>query len=125
MRCTPSLLTLLLAAPISAQLPGYTPAAATTEQALEASVIERPAPATADTISRTLSHEPHMAGSPAQARTRDYVIARMKSYGLETSVRSYDVYMPYPTSVHVWRTSPDQMELPLAEGPVAGDSTSS
>ena len=125
MRCTPSLLTLLFAVPVSAQLPGYTPADATTERALESSVIGRPAPATADTISRTLSHEPHMAGSPAQARTRDYVIARLKSYGLETSVRSYDVYMPYPTSVHVWRTSPDQMELPLAEGPVAGDSTSS
>lgn len=104
---------------------GYTSTNATAERALETHVITLPSPATADTISRTLSHEPHMAGSPAQARTRDYVIARMKQYGLETSVRGYDVYMPYPTSVHVWRVSPDPTELSLVEGPVAGDSTSS
>jgi N-acetylated-alpha-linked acidic dipeptidase len=108
-----------------AQMPGYTPSGATAEQTLEQSVIPRPNPAVADTISRTLSHEPHMAGSPQQAATRDYVITRMKSYGLETSVRSYDVYMPYPKAVHVWRTSPDPVELPLVEGPIPGDSTSS
>jgi len=123
MRCTLSLL--VLAAPLGAQMTGYTSANATAERTLEASVIARPAPATADTISRTLSHEPHMAGSQAQARTRDYVLARMKQYGLETAFRSYDVYMPYPKSVRVWRTAPDTTELALAEGPVAGDSTSS
>jgi N-acetylated-alpha-linked acidic dipeptidase len=127
MRCThKSVALLLLAAPIGAQqMPGYTPADASAERALEASVIPRPNPAVADTISRTLSHEPHMAGSPQQAATRDYVIARLKSYGLETAVRSYDVYMPYPRSVHVWRTEPDPVELQLAEGPIPGDSTSS
>src|SRR5579862_7444189 len=124
MRRTPSLL-LFLAVPAGAQITGYTSANATAERALETHVITLPSPATADTLSRTLSHEPHMAGSPAQARTRDYVLARMKSYGLETSFRSYDVYMPYPKSVHVWRVSPDTTELRLEEGPVAGDSTSS
>jgi len=129
MRCTRNLLTpgllLLVAMPLSAQMTGYTGANASAERELETHVITLPSPATADTISRTLSHEPHMAGSQAQARTRDYVIARMKSYGLETSVRSYDVYMPYPKSVHVWRVAPDNTELKLEEGPVAGDSTSS
>src|SRR5215469_977521 len=122
MRCTLSLM--LVAAPLAAQLPGYTTANGNAERALEAHVITLPSPATADTVSRTLSHEPHMAGSPAQAHTRDYVIERLKQYGLETSVRSYDVYMPYPKSVHVWRVSPDPTELHLEEGPVAGDSTS-
>jgi N-acetylated-alpha-linked acidic dipeptidase len=123
MRCTLSLL--FVAVPLAAQMPGYTPGDATAERAIEASAIARPDPAVADTISRTLSYEPHMAGSPQQAKTRDYVIARLKQYGLETAVRAYDVYMPYPRSVHVWRVSPDPMELSMVEGPVPGDSTSS
>src|SRR3954454_6025829 len=32
--------------------------------------------------------------------------------------------MPHPTNIRVWRASPDPRELNLAEGPVAGDSTS-
>ncbi len=117
---------LMLAASVArAQMPGYTPSDAAAEQRLETRAIAEPNPAIADTISRTLSRVPHMAGSPEQAKTRDYVIERLKQYGIEASVRAYDVYMPYPKSVHVWRTSPDSMELPLVEGPVPGDSTSS
>jgi N-acetylated-alpha-linked acidic dipeptidase len=48
----------------------------------------------------------------------------MRSWGLETSVRAYDVWMPHPISVRVWRVAPDARELALTEGPVPGDSTS-
>ena len=109
-------------------LVGYTAAEAATESALEARVIARPEPAAADTMSRALSREPHMAGTPAQARTRDYVLGLMRKWGLATEVRSYDVYMPQPTSIRVWRlgttAATDSEELPLVEGPVAGDTTS-
>ena len=54
-----------------------------------------------------------MAGTPAQARTRDYVINQMKSWGLETEVRSYSVWMPHPLSTRVWRIAPDPIELNL------------
>jgi len=52
------------------------------------------------------------------------VIQQMRAMGLETEVRTYDAFMPYPTSVRVWRTSPTEKELSLAEPPVPGDSTS-
>ncbi|GAC1408974.1 MAG: transferrin receptor-like dimerization domain-containing protein [Gemmatimonadaceae bacterium] len=65
-----------------------------------------------------------MAGTPAQTRTRDYVINQMKSWGLETEVRSYIVWMPHPLSTRVWRTVPDSVELDLAEGPIPEDTTS-
>jgi N-acetylated-alpha-linked acidic dipeptidase len=65
-----------------------------------------------------------MAGTPAQARTRDYVIAQMKSWGLETQVRAYRVWMPHPVSTRAWRTAPDPLELKLSEGPIAEDTTS-
>jgi len=66
-----------------------------------------------------------MAGTPAQARTRDYVINQMKSWGLETEVRSYSVWMPHPISTRVWRIAPNPVELDLKEGVIPEDTTSS
>ena len=109
-------------------LTGYTAADATAESAVENRVIAQPDTASADSMSRALSREPHMAGTPAQARTRDYVVGLLRRWGLTTEVRAYDVYMPQPVSEHVWRlgaSAADSEELSLAEGPVAGDSTSS
>lgn len=116
---------ILGAAGLQAQaLPGYTANAAERERNSEADVLNRPKPAAADAHSRFLSMQPHMSGTPAQARTRDYVISQMKSWGLETEVRSYKVWMPHPTSTRVWRIAPDPIELKLEEGPIAEDTTS-
>lgn len=116
---------LLASIPVGAQtLPGYSASASQQERALEADVIARPAASTAAAHSKFLSMQPHMAGTPAQERTRDYVIAQMKSFGLETEVRAYRVWMPHPISARVWRLSPHPVELKLEEGPIAEDSTS-
>jgi len=104
--------------------PGYSTTAAVAERALEAEAIARPDASVARTLSQHLSAETHVAGSPAQERTRDYVIQQMRAMGLETEVRGYQVFMPYPTSVHVWRMSPNEQELPLTEPPVSGDPAS-
>lgn len=106
-------------------MPGYNAASAAAQRGIESEAVAVPSPTNAAEHARALSREPHMAGTPAQARTRDYVIERMRAWGLETEVRAYDVWMPHPTSVHVWRVAPDARELTLAEGPVPGDSTSS
>ena len=91
---------------------------------LEAQAIARPDPARSRAHSKALSIEAHVAGTPAQARTRDYVIAQMKAMGLETEVRRYDVFIPHATAVQLWRTSPRPKSLSLAEPPVAGDPAS-
>jgi N-acetylated-alpha-linked acidic dipeptidase len=120
----------LAAAPLAAQqtspgaMPGYTPAAAAAERTLEAQAIARPDAGRARAHSRTLSAEVHVAGTPAQARTRDYVIAQMRAMGLETEVRRYDVFMPHPTSVQLWRVAPRPQALRLTEPAVAGDPSS-
>ncbi|HEX3533813.1 MAG TPA: M20/M25/M40 family metallo-hydrolase [Gemmatimonadaceae bacterium] len=122
-----ALITMLaLALPLQAQtIPGYSPKAAAVERAAEADAIARPAPSSASAHSRFLSLQPHMAGTPAQARTRDYVIRQMKSWGLETEVRTYSVWMPHPISTRVWRVSPNPLELDLKEGIIPEDTTSS
>jgi N-acetylated-alpha-linked acidic dipeptidase len=119
-----------LTSPLAAQqgssstVPGYTPAGTAAERRLEAQAIARPDAARARAHSKALSAETHVAGTAAQARTRDYVIAQMRAMGLETEVRQYDVFMPHPTSVQLWRVSPRPRALPLAEPAVAGDPTS-
>jgi N-acetylated-alpha-linked acidic dipeptidase len=119
-------LSFALASSLAAQqVPGYTAANASRERALEQDAILRPSPTSAEAHSKTLSRETHVAGTPAQARTRDYVIDQMKQWGLETEVRTYDVWMPIPTAVHVWRVDGRTKALPLAEPPVKGDPTSS
>ncbi|MEO7455398.1 MAG: M20/M25/M40 family metallo-hydrolase [Gemmatimonadaceae bacterium] len=105
-------------------MPGYAPASASAERQLEGQAIARPDAARARMLSKALSIETHVAGTPAQARTRDYVIAQMKAMGIETEVRQYDVFIPHPTAVQVWRVSPRPKALSLAEPPVAGDPTS-
>lgn len=116
---------LVFALPLRAQTtPGYSPQSAAAEHAAEADVITRPSPTSASAHSKFLSLQPHMAGTPAQARTRDYVVSQMKSWGLETEVRSYSIWMPHPVSTRVWRIAPDPIELNLQEGPIPEDTTS-
>jgi N-acetylated-alpha-linked acidic dipeptidase len=118
-------ITLVFALPLRAQTtPGYSPQSAAAEHTAEADVIGRPSPSIASAHSKFLSFQPHMAGTPAQARTRDYVVSQMKSWGLETEVRSYSVWMPHPLSTRVWRIVPDPIELNLREGPIPEDTTS-
>ncbi|MDP9205418.1 MAG: M20/M25/M40 family metallo-hydrolase [Gemmatimonadota bacterium] len=115
----------VLAAPARAQTtPGYSTQSAANERATEADAITRPSASSASAHSKFLSLQPHMAGTPAQARTRDYVIDKMKSWGLETEVREYRVWMPHPQSTHVWRITPDPIELNLQEGRIPEDTTS-
>jgi N-acetylated-alpha-linked acidic dipeptidase len=116
----------LRAARISAQedaLPGYSPEHARAERAAEAAAIVRPHPDTARALSRALSAETHVAGSLAGARVRDLVVERLRMLGLPTERRRYDVFMPYATSVRLWRIAPSPRELELPEPPVPGDST--
>ncbi|MES2357768.1 MAG: M28 family metallopeptidase [Gemmatimonadota bacterium] len=103
---------------------GFTSANAQHQRELEAKAATLASPANADSLSRELSKEPHMAGTPAQARTRDIFARELRKYGIDPEVRTYSIYMPHPTSVHLYRVSPDAAELSLSEGPIAEDTTS-
>ena len=109
---------------IAQALPGYATANAAAQGAAEAAAIARPDPARASVLSKALSDGPHVAGTPGQAKTRDYVIAQMKAMGLQTEVRAYDIWMPHPTEVKVWRMGAKPKLLDLHEGPLAADATS-
>ncbi len=107
-----------------APLAGFTASASIAQRELERRAITVPSPDSARRIARALSIEPHIAGTPAQERTRDYVNAELRNLGLRVETRSYRVYLPHATAVRVARVSPDPMELAVNEPAIAGDSVS-
>ena len=94
------------------------------QRELERRAIAVPSPDSARRIARALSSEPHIAGTPAQERTRDYVNGELRKLGLRIETRSYRVYLPHATAVQVWRTSPDATALPVNEPALPGDPVS-
>jgi len=102
-------------------LTGYSPASSVDQRRVEEMAMGGPQQARAREHSRQLSKEPHVAGTPAQTRTRDYVIAAMKDMGIETEMRGYEVWLPHATSVRVWRMGRDTTELNLVEPAIASD----
>ena len=118
---------LLVGAPLAAQQIGFAPAAVAREDSVERALIAVPDTQSARIWTKDLSRAPHLAGTPAQAVTRDYVLGLMKSWGLDTWTATYDVFLPQPDTSALWLvTEPGAtaQALTLAEPPVAGDSTS-
>jgi N-acetylated-alpha-linked acidic dipeptidase len=115
---------LTAAAPLGAQqLTGYTPQRAAAQRAAEQAAIARPDSARVGALARALADRPHIAGTAAQARTRDLVLEALKAAGIPTEVREYRVWLPHTVEYGVWRISPDPKELDLREGRVAEDPT--
>jgi N-acetylated-alpha-linked acidic dipeptidase len=118
-------LSLLVAIPAQAQVPltGFSPAAAERERALEPILLQAGDGPAAVRDRRTLSAEPHVAGTPAQQRTAAYVLREMARAGLDTSRADFSVYMPYPDSTIVEMVTPSHIRFVLDEPPVPGDTT--
>lgn len=105
------------------EMTGYSAARAADQRAAEAAAIARPDSARIKALARAFADRPHVAGTPAQARTRDIVIDALKDYGLETEVREYEVWLPHTVEYGVWRIAPDPKELDLREGSTPSDPT--
>ncbi len=100
---------------------GFSSGAAARQHALERRVIEMIEPAMMDSMSFALTREPHVAGSPAQARTRDWVLEQTRSWGLESEAKAYHVYMPWPTEAALEMTAPSPHRFTLSEEVVDDD----
>ena len=96
------LLAVLLAVPPSI-IPTFQPSNISSFQ-LSAQSFEQRLLAIPDTASlRQMSHDlsavPHMAGTPAQAATRDYVLGKLRSWGVDAWSKEYSIYLPQPDTV--------------------------
>ena len=118
------LFSIAVAVPLAAQnLPGFSPASAGREVQLEKRLQAIPDSLSAQTFTRVLAAKPHVAGTPAQRETADYVLRQMASWGLDTQRVAFRVYLPYHDSTVVERITPSRIRLTLEEPPVPGDPT--
>lgn len=101
------------------------PAAAQQTETLDRLLLATPDAGRAREYSTELSRVIHVAGSPRQLETADYVLRLMKSWGLDTSRATYKVYLPWADSAVVELAGATPVRLSLAEPPVPGDPTSS
>jgi N-acetylated-alpha-linked acidic dipeptidase len=116
------ILTVSQAAVLAQSPPAITAAQRTTEQQFRAV----PSPATAREELRRLTAEAHIAGSPEDYETAVYVRDQMRSFGLRSELKEYQVLLPYPrTPGIVELVAPRRERLQVREDIVPQDSTSS
>ncbi|XP_057818130.2 probable glutamate carboxypeptidase LAMP1 isoform X2 [Cryptomeria japonica] len=75
---------------------------------------------------KKLTEEPHVAGTPENFATADYVYSVFQSSGLDTHFADYEVLLTYPLSRSLSLSLPEgnTLHLKLQEEPVEGDSSS-
>ena len=116
---TTALLTATLAArpgstptPQEPTLTGFTAGRAATQLACEARFLELPGSDAFREHLRTITENPHPAGSAAQARVGEYIAGAMERAGLEVTNYPYDVYLPELTDdVEIHIVTPVAMQL--------------
>ena len=124
----PLLVAVVLAArpaPAAAQEPaltGFTAARAATQLACEARFLDLPRAESFREHLRTVTENPHPAGSEAQVRVGEYLAQAMEGAGLTVTRHPYDVYLPELTDdVEVHIVTPVAMQLSNREPALSED----
>src|SRR5436309_11049062 len=81
------------------------------ENAVESRFLAVPDPKLAEEHLRTLTQAPHMAGTPEDKATADYVASRFREAGLDTQIVEYKVWFNYPLEISVDVTAPAGVTL--------------
>ena len=94
---------------------GFSSSNARAELAIEKKLVDAIKPDTLRAIVTAISKKVHVAGTPEQIVTRDYVINRWKKAGLSTKVYPYEVDIPLAKSSSLEMLSPVQKTFDLHE----------
>src|SRR5258708_15947520 len=81
------------------------------EREVEKKFMAVPDPKLAEEHLRILTQAPHIAGSPEDKATADYVAKKFRDAGLDTEIVEYKVWLHYPTEIRVDLTAPDGVEM--------------
>ena len=118
--------TALSQSPASTNLDGFTPEGSTIERRWEEEFRAVPAPASAREHLRRLTAEPHVAGTKEDYATAEYVRDQMRSYGIPSELKEYEVLLPYPKQPSIVElVSPRRERLTVKEAVIPEDPSSS
>jgi N-acetylated-alpha-linked acidic dipeptidase len=109
----------------AAALAGYTAASAKTEQDWEVKFRALPDPANLRSYMQRLAARPHHVGSDYDKDNAEWILSRLKEWGLDAKIETYDVLFPTPKERALELVAPARFTAKLEEPTVAGDATSS
>jgi len=81
------------------------------ERELEKKFMAVPDPKLAEEHLRILTQAPHIAGSPEDKTTAEYVANKFREAGLDTEIVEYKVWLNYPAEIRVDMTEPPGVEM--------------
>src|SRR5262245_31544309 len=126
-RCLAFAVLSLLAFP-SAQTPtalrGFTQSSAAVERDLERRFQAIPSADNMREYMRTISEDPHHAGSPGSRKVAEYILGKFKSWGLNASIEEFNALMPYPLERTLQLIAPETYTAILKEPTVDADKDS-
>ena len=81
------------------------------ERAIESRFLAVHDPALAREHLRTLTQAPHVAGTPEDKATADYVARKFREAGLETDIVEYKIWLSYPAEISIDVTAPPEVHM--------------
>jgi N-acetylated-alpha-linked acidic dipeptidase len=81
------------------------------EREVEKKFLAVPDPRLAEEHLRILTEAPHIAGSPEDKATAEYVAKKFREAGLDTEIVEYKVWLNYPAEIRVDLTAPEGVEM--------------
>jgi N-acetylated-alpha-linked acidic dipeptidase len=81
------------------------------EKAIESRFLAVPDPQRAREHLRILTQAPHVAGTPEDKATADYVAQKFRDAGLETKIVEYKIWINYPKEISVDVTRPADVHM--------------
>ena len=103
---------------------GYTPQDAATEAQWEQKFREIPAPDRIRDNMKRLSARPHHVGSPYDKDNAEWLLAQLRSYGLDAQIETFTTLFPTPKSRLLELEGPAPFKARLQEPAVSADPTS-
>ena len=100
---------------------GFTSAHAVAERDREKLFQSMPSPERLRENMRTISAEPHHAGSVGSRKVAEYILAKFRSWGLNASIEEFQALMPYPTERLVELVAPERFVAALKEPAISED----
>ncbi len=108
----------------AAPLRGYTPEHSATEVQWEQKFRAMPDQAKLRENLKRLSARPHHVGSPYDKDNAEWLLAQLKSYGLDAKIEEFEALFPTPKSRKLELLGPTKFEATLQEPALAVDPTS-
>jgi N-acetylated-alpha-linked acidic dipeptidase len=105
-------------------LRGYTSEHAAAEVQWEQKFREIPDPAKVRENMRRMSARPHHVGSPYDKDNAEWLLAQLKSYGLDAKIEQFEALFPTPKSRKLELLGPEKFEATLEEPALKIDPTS-